>query len=57
MKGTARTIYSILPQLQGNMEYIARGYDILPGCRYCLKKQTISAETASSPKILNVVQC
>ena len=24
IKGTARTIYSILPQLQGNMEYIAR---------------------------------
>ena len=24
------------------MEYIARGHDILPGCRYCLKEQTIS---------------
>ena len=36
--------------LQGNMEYIARGSDILPGCRYWLKEQTISAR-ASSPKI------
>ena len=26
-------------------------------CPYCLKEQTISAERASSPKFLNVVQC
>ena len=32
------------------MEYIA--HDILPGCRYCLKEQTISVERASAQKIL-----
>ena len=48
IKGTARTIYSILPQLQGNMEYIAAlgQYGIYcPGTRYIARVQILSERT------------
>ena len=45
IKGTARAIYSILPWTRvsaGQYGIYCPGRDILPGCRYCLKEQTIS---------------
>ena len=59
IKGTARAIYSILPQLQGNMEYIAAlgQYIYCPGADIVWRNRQYLRKGQEAQKILNVVQC